>query len=76
MKTKEAFHIFSYDESTFQFSPNNVKFWALIKPMIERDITRFKCKAMGDYALTPESEDYIKFVNVVNLNLNFFFDCY
>ena len=62
MKTKEVFHIFSYDESTFQFSPNNVKFWALIKPMIERDTTIFKCKAMGAYALTPESEDYIEFV--------------
>ena len=59
-KTNEKFHIFSFDESSFQFSPNNVKFWALLKPMIERDTTLFKCKAMG--ALTPHSNDYIEFV--------------
>lgn len=61
-KTNEKFHIFSFDESSFQFSPNNVKFWALLKPMIERDTTLFKCKAMGAYALTPHSNDYIEFV--------------
>ena len=55
-KTNEKFHIFSFDESSFQFSPNNVKFWALLKPMIERDTTLFKCKAMGAYALTPPQQ--------------------
>ena len=62
MDTKEPFHIFSFDESTFQFTPNNVKFWALVKPMIEKDTTIFKCKAMGAYALTPHSNDHIEFV--------------
>lgn len=62
METNEPFHIFSFDESSFQFSPNNVKFWALIKPMIERDTTIFKCKAMGSYAMTPQSNDYLEFV--------------
>ena len=62
METNEPFHIFSYDEASFQFSPNNVKFWALIKPMIERDTSIFDCKVMGAYALTPNSKDYIEFV--------------
>ena len=63
MKTNENFHIFSYDESSFQFAPNNVRFWATIRPMIERDTTLFKCKAMGAYALTPISNDYLEFVD-------------
>ena len=61
-ETNEPFHIFSYDESSFQFTPNNVKFWALIKPMVKKDTTIFKCKAMGAYALTPNSNDYLEFV--------------
>ena len=62
METNEKFHIFSFDEASFQFTPNNVKFWALIKPMVEKDTTIFKCKAMGAYALTPHSKDYLEFV--------------
>ena len=62
METNEPFHIFSFDEASFQFSPNNVKFWALIKPMIERDTSIFDCKVMGAYAFTPNSKDYIEFV--------------
>ena len=30
--------------------------------MVEKDTTIFKCKAMGAYALTPNSNDYIEFV--------------
>ena len=58
----EKFNIFSFDEASFQFSPNNVKFWALIRPMVERDTTIFKCKAMGAYSLTPYGNDYLEFV--------------
>ena len=63
MATNEPFHIFSFDESSFQFTPNNVKFWALVKPMVERDSSIFKCKAMGAYALSPQSKDYLEFVD-------------
>ena len=30
--------------------------------MIEKDTTVFKCKAMGSYALTPISNNYLEFV--------------
>ena len=62
VETNEPFHIFSFDEASFQFTPNNVKFWALIRPMIERDTSIFDCKVMGAYALTPNSNDYLEFV--------------
>ena len=31
--------------------------------MIEKDTTLFKCKTMGAYALTPNSNDYLEFVD-------------
>ena len=62
METNEKFHIFSFDEASFQFTSNNVRLWALIKPMLEKDTTLFKCKAMGTYALSPHSNDYLEFV--------------
>lgn len=60
--TNEPFLIFSFDESSFQFTANNVKFWALIKPLIQRDTDLYKCKAMGAYSLTPNGNDYLEFV--------------
>lgn len=62
MDTMKPFHIFSFDEASFQFTSNNVKFWSLIKPLLEKDATMFQCKTMGSFALSDQSNDYLQFV--------------
>lgn len=62
MDTMKPFHIFSFDEASFQFTSNNVKFWSMIKPLLEKDTTMFECKTMGSYALSDQSTDLLQFV--------------
>ena len=62
MDTMKPFHIFSFDEASFQFTSNNVKFWSLIKPLLKKDASIFQCKTMGSFALSDQSNDYLQFV--------------
>lgn len=62
LDTNEPFLIFSFDESAFQFTANNVHLWSLYKPQIEKDTTHFKCKVSGAYSFCKNGKDDLIFL--------------
>ena len=74
LKSNKPFLIFSFDESSFQLFKNNLKFWSLIKPLLELDTTLLKCKAGGFYSLTPEGKDLLKIME--NLTAKSVMECF
>ena len=62
LDTNEPFLIFSFDESAFQFTANNVHVWSLYKPKIEIDTTHLQCKVAGAYSLCKNGKDDLVFL--------------
>jgi transposase len=62
LDTGEPFLIFSFDESSQQFSANNIRVWSLTKPKKIKDTNMHKCNIAGAYSLTPEGNDYLEFL--------------
>ena len=62
LDTNEPFLIFSFDESAFQFTANNVHLWSLYKPRIDIDTTHLQCKVAGAYSLCKNGKDDLVFL--------------
>ena len=62
LDTNEPFLIFSFYESAFQFTANNIRLWSLNKPQIEKDTTHFKCKVAGAYSFCKNGKDDLIFL--------------
>jgi len=60
--TNEPFLIFSFDESSQQFTSNNVRVWSLNKPKMFKNGYKVKVNAAGAYSLTHEGHDYLEFM--------------
>ncbi|MDR2624529.1 MAG: transposase [Methanobrevibacter sp.] len=54
--------MFSFDESSQQFTTNNIRVWSLNKPQIARDTNKYKCKCAGSYSFTSDGKDDIVFL--------------
>jgi len=59
--TNEPFLIFSFDESSQQFTSNNIRVWSLNKPKMFKNDHKIKINAAGAYSLTYDGHDYLEF---------------
>jgi len=62
LETNEPLLIFSYDETSQQFTANNVRVWSLTKPRMIKNTTKVKNSAVGAYSLTTNGVDIINFI--------------
>jgi len=62
LDTNEPILFFSFDESSQQFTSNNVRVWSLTKPRMLKNTAKVKCNAAGAYSLTSDGVDLIEFL--------------
>jgi transposase len=61
-ETNEPFLIYSFDESSQQFSANYIRVWSLNKPKMAKNTQKVNCNTAGFYPLTPEGVDHVTFL--------------
>ena len=62
LETNEPLLIFSFDETSQQFTANNVRVWSLTKPKMVKNTTKVKNNAVGAYSLTTNGIDILTFI--------------
>jgi len=62
LDTGEPFLIFSFDESSQQFTANNIRVWSLKKPRMIKNTSKHKINAAGSYSLTKDGKDDLVFL--------------
>jgi len=56
------FLIFSFDESSQQFTANNIRAWSLNKPRMIKNTSKHKINVAGSYSLTKDGKDDLVFL--------------
>jgi len=62
LDTGDPFLIFSFDESSQQFTANNIRVWSLNKPRMIKNTSKHKINAAGSYSLTKDGKDDLVFL--------------